>query len=81
VIKLGALMGKVNYGAWFLIGCPTRVVISLRVNLYAQVNDAYYANNTGPFEATSSSVPDTESKAASLGAGVVALAVARRRLG
>ena len=74
-------MGKVDSGAWFLIGHSTRVVLSSRGNLYAQVSDTDYANNAGLFETTVSSVPETGSTAAFLGAGVVALAVARRRLG
>lgn len=80
-VKIGALMGKVDSGAWFPIGYSTTVVLSTPGNLYAQVNDTYYANNAGSFEATVSSVPDTGSTAALLGAGVVALAFARRRLG
>jgi len=80
-IKLGALMGKVNYGAWFLIVQKAKVVFSSRGNLSAQVNSTYYANNAGPFGATVSYVPDTGSIAAFFGAGVVVLAVARRRLG
>ena len=48
---------------------------------FGQFNIGTYEKNGDTFIVQYSSVPDTGSTAALLGAGVVALAIARRRLG
>lgn len=60
--KIGSLIGTltanpINAADWFLIGYQTVLTLDARMHIYASVNDTYYPNNTGFFNATVSSVP------------------------
>ena len=60
--KIGSLIGSfsatpANSNDWFLIGYQTHVTLSTSGHIYASINDTFYPNNTGFFEANVSAVP------------------------
>jgi hypothetical protein len=60
--KIGSLIGTFSATPtsstdWFLIGYQTQVTLGTSGHIYASVNDTFYPNNTGFFEANVSSVP------------------------
>jgi hypothetical protein len=57
-ILIGELMGTINGGAtWFPIGYGTTITIGAPGHIYAQVNDTFYPNNGGSFDASVSATP------------------------
>ena len=60
--KIGALIGTlsttpVSAADWFLIGYQTQVTLNATQHIFASVNDTFYPNDTGLFDATVSAVP------------------------
>lgn len=91
-VKFGSLIGSLNASAftgsnptgpqaadWFLIGYSTVVVLAAPGHIYASVNDTFYGNNTGTFDATVSAVPEPGSVVLLLaGVGAVGFMAKRR---
>jgi hypothetical protein len=91
--KIGALVGTLNPAAylgsnptpaqaadWFLIGYSATIVLAAPGHIYAAVNDTFYTNNVGSFDAIVAPVPEPAAFGLLL-AGMVGLAAvaARRR--
>jgi hypothetical protein len=92
--KIGALIGTLNPAAylginptpvqasdWFFIGDSTTIVLSAPAHIYAAVNDTFYPNNVGSFEAVVAPVPEPATLGLLLAGllGVSAVAVKRKR--
>jgi hypothetical protein len=86
-IKIGALMGTLlavplSPADYFLIGYGTDITLLSDSFIYGQVNDTFYSNNGGAFEATVSAVTAAVPEPLTLslfGAGLAGMAALRRR--
>ncbi len=85
--NLGALVGTLTAtpgaGDYFLIGYGYNLSLAGTSTVYALVNDTFYSNNTGAFEATvtAATVPEPASWALLIaGFGLTGAAMRRRRI-
>ena len=92
--KIGALIGTLNPAAyvgnnpsaaqaadWFLIGFSTTILLAAPGHIYAAVNDTYYPNNVGSFDAVVAPVPEPAAFALLLAGmlGLSTVAVGRKQ--
>jgi hypothetical protein len=92
--KIGALIGTLNptpylgknpstaqAADWFLIGFSTTIVLAAPAHIYAAVNDTFYDNNVGSFDAVVAPVPEPAAFALLLAGmlGLSAVAVGRKQ--
>jgi hypothetical protein len=92
--RIGTLIGTLNAAGfsggdpfltpaadWFLIGFSTTIVLAGPTHIYAAVNDTYYPNNVGSFDAVVAPVPEPAAFALLLAGilGLSAVAVGRKQ--